>query len=113
MKVKLSIRLTDNNGEKAFGPGIAQLLRLVESTGSLNQAAKTMELSYSKAWKILRNAERLLGISFLERTIGGVHGGGSQLTQEGRRFLERYEAFRDQMCRQADELFAEMFAEDL
>lgn len=113
MKVKLSIRLTDENGEKAFGPGIAQLLRLVESTGSLNQAAKAMELSYSKAWKILRNAEHLLGVSFLERTIGGAHGGGSQLTQEGRQFLEQYEAYREKMCQQAEELFEKMFSKKL
>ena len=111
MKLKISIRLTDDQGEKVFGPGVARLLRAVAEEGSLNQAAKAMELSYSKAWKILRNAEAALDISFLERTIGGVHGGGSQLTREGQAFLERYEEYQAALNRRGEELFRQMFPE--
>ena len=37
--------------EKAFGPGMVMLLREVERTGSLQKAAKNMNMAYSKAWK--------------------------------------------------------------
>ena len=34
------------------------LLRAVEKTGSLQRAARSMNMAYSKAWKMLRVAER-------------------------------------------------------
>lgn len=37
--------------EKAFGPGVAQLLKGIEEMGSMQKAAEKMGLSYSKAWK--------------------------------------------------------------
>ena len=40
--------------EKAFGPGMVMLLREVERTGSLQKAAKNMNMAYSKAWKMLK-----------------------------------------------------------
>lgn len=112
MQVRTTVRLFDENGEKAFGIGVAQLLRRIETTGSLNQAAKSMGIAYSKAWKILHNAETLLGIAFVERSIGGAHGGGSLLSEEGRLFLEKYEAFYQEACRQNEELFRRMFAQE-
>ena len=44
--------------EKAFGPGMVMLLREVERTGSLQKAAKAMNMAYSKAWKMLKGAEK-------------------------------------------------------
>ena len=32
----------------------------------------------------------------LDRKVGGVSGGGSTLTEEARRFMRRYEAFRQE-----------------
>lgn len=107
--LKMTVRLVDENGEKAFGTGVAQLLRRIETAGSLNQAAKSMGIAYSKAWKILHNAETLLGISFVEKSIGGTHGGGSRLTGEGIAFLEKYEAFTREASRRTEELFYQMF----
>ena len=43
--------------EKAFGPGMVMLLREVERTGSLQKAAKNMNMAYSKAWHLIRSAE--------------------------------------------------------
>ncbi len=113
MQIKMTVRLLDENGEKAFGTGVALLLRRIESTGSLNQAAKSMEIAYSKAWKILHNAETLLGITFVEKSIGGAHGGGSRLTDEGRAFLEKYEVFSQEANRRTEDLFRQMFPEAL
>jgi len=109
MQVKMAIRIYDDTGGKAFGSGVAELLRKIESTGSLNKAAKEMELAYSKAWKILDVAEQKLGIVLVDRTIGGQHGGGSRLTQEGLRFLEKYEAFAEKSRVIVEALFRETF----
>ena len=45
--------------EKAFGPGMVMLLREVERTGSLQKAAKNMNMAYSKAWKKMCIRDRL------------------------------------------------------
>mgnify|MGYP003229268790 CR=1 FL=1 len=47
--------------EKCFGPGVAMLLERVRTLRSLRAAAMDMDMAYSKAWTILKQAERGLG----------------------------------------------------
>lgn len=98
--------------EKAFGPGIAELLHKVEQTGSLQKAAAAMGMSYSKAWKILKTTEEEWGFSMTDRETGGKDGGGSRLTAEGRQVLAHYEAFMEASRKELDRLFLEYFPED-
>lgn len=81
------------NNRKVFGEGPLVLLKKVEELGSLRQAAFSMGMSYSKAWKVIKQIEGELNIKLLERTIGGKAGGGSTITSEAKDFIERYEAF--------------------
>ena len=71
---------------KAFGPGIATLLRHVDALHSLRKAAAEMGMAYSKAWRIVNEAEGQLGCKLIERD--GAR--GSTLTPRGRRALEAY-----------------------
>lgn len=111
MKEKLrygvSIRLYGEN--KAFGPGIACLLRRIEETGSLQGAAASMNMAYSKAWKILKETEGEWGIALTNRETGGRSGGGSTLTEEAKEILGKYEAFVREAERQMDLLFEREF----
>lgn len=95
MKIMYKVWL-DCDG-KAFGEGPDRLLQRVESTGSLHRAAAEMKMSYRKAWLMLRAMEQRLGFTLLERKVGGVSGGGSQLTAEARDLMKRYEAFRQEV----------------
>ena len=95
MKPVTRITLTDDNGMKFFGEGPCRLLRCVEKTGSLRAAAMEMEMAYSKASKLLKQAESSLGFPLTTRNTGGKDGGGSLLTPEGRQLLGQYEAYRD------------------
>ena len=52
------IKLTLHTQERFFGPGICELLEKIQQTGSIQAASKEMEMSYTKAWKILNRAER-------------------------------------------------------
>ena len=114
MNEELSFRLTLRlfKGEKAFGPGIAELMRNIERFGSLQKAAESMDMAYSKAWKMVRETERLLGFPLTNRVIGGENGGGSNLTPEGRLFLERYEAFAEDVKKKTEESFRKHFSDD-
>lgn len=102
----ISLRLFTDR--KCFGPGVAELLRRVEEHHSLRSAAQSMEMAYSKAWTITRNAESALGVRLLERSTGGKNGGGAALTDEARRFLSGY----DNCCRRLKSFAAELVAEE-
>lgn len=97
--------------EKCFGPGVAMLLERVERLHSLRSAAMDMDMAYSKAWTILRNAERCLGFKLISSTTGGRHGGGAVLTPEGERMLATYQAFAREVRSAGEELFQKHFGE--
>jgi molybdate transport system regulatory protein len=110
LKVKLSIKLYQE--KKAFGPGLATLLRFVEQTGSLQKASSKMNMAYSKAWKMIRETEKQWGFSVTYKETGGRNGGGSRLTENGRVLLEHYEAFYKESEREVGRLFEEYFSEE-
>ena len=109
MKLVSKIVLTDDNGIKFFGEGPCRLLRGVERTGSLRAAALEMEMAYSKANKLLKQAEDSLGFPLTTRSAGGKAGGGSVLTPEGKRWLHQYEQFRDACIEANQTLFQQYF----
>ena len=109
MKPVTRITLTDDNGIKFFGEGPCRLLRAVERTGSLRAAAMEMEMAYSKANKLLKQAEQALGYPLTARSTGGRDGGGSVLTPEGRKLLEQYEAYRDACVKANQALYRRFF----
>ena len=88
-----------------------RLLRHIDETGSFAAAAKIMGLSYRRAWGKVREIEAGLGMRLVESDVGGTHGGQSRLTDEARRFVERFERYRAAMERHAAEEFTRAFAE--
>lgn len=95
MKAVTKIIFLKDSGEKFFGEGPARLLRRVEECGSLRSAAISMEMAYTKALKLVKQAEEALGFPLIKRTTGGKDGGGSILTEHGKQWLCQYEAYRD------------------
>lgn len=111
MEAVTHIVFLDDQHKKFFGEGPYQLLLAVSKNGSLRSAAMSMGMAYTKALKLLKNAETALGFPLTVRTIGGKAGGGSCLTPEGKRWIEKYEAYRD-ACIQANcRLYLEFFPE--
>ena len=73
-----------------LGPGKAELLALIASTGSLSEAARSMDMSYNRAWLHVK----AMNEGFIEPVVslvrGGASGGGAVLTETGRQVLELY-----------------------
>ena len=107
MKIMYKVWL-DCDG-KAFGEGPDRLLQRVETSGSLHKAAAEMKMSYRKAWLMLRAMEQRLGFPLLDRKVGGVSGGGSQLTPGARDLMKRYEAFRKEVEDALQEIYTRHF----
>ena len=111
MKAVTKITFLDDNNEKFFGEGPARLLHGIEKSGSLRAAAISMDMAYTKALKLIRNAENALGFVLIRRSAGGRDGGGSALTEEGKEWLARYEAYRDACKLSNSKLYLEFFPE--
>lgn len=109
LRLAVTLRLLDDEGQRRFGPGVAALLEEVREKRSLRAAAASMGMAYSKAWRIVRTAEDALGYKLLSSTIGGRHGGGAVLTEEAEALLAAYQALRDEVSAYARERFQERF----
>ena len=109
LRLAVTLRLLDDEGQRRFGPGVAALLEEVREKRSLRAAAASMGMAYSKAWRIVRTAEDALGYKLLSSTIGGRHGGGAALTEEAEALLAAYQALRDEVDAFARKRFEERF----
>lgn len=110
LHLKLTVRLFTDDNQRCFGPGIATLLERVREHHSLRAAAASMEMAYSKAWRIIRTAEDVFGCKLLDSTIGGQHGGGAVLTPEAERLLAAYWNYQRDVERYARDRFDGAFS---
>lgn len=78
------------DGKGVFGKGKWLLLDAVKREGSLQAAARTLGISYRKAWGDLRETEKELGIPLLKHHRGGPEGGSSALTEAGLLWWREY-----------------------
>jgi molybdate transport system regulatory protein len=90
-KIALKLRLWRDE-EVAFGPGKADLLEAIGQTGSISAAARTMDMSYRRAWLLVDVMNRSFREPLVHSAAGGTRGGGAQLTEAGLRVLEQFRA---------------------
>ena len=91
--MRIAYKLWLDHHGKAFGDGPYELLKWVDKTKSLHQAAHQMGMAYSKAWKLILTIEKRLGLPLLERKVGGHSGGGSRITPQAKKLMNQYERF--------------------
>lgn len=108
MNIGWKIWLT-KDGSKIYGKGPKELLQRTEKMGSLRKAAMSMNMSYSKAWNLISNLEKSLGFKILDKTIGGVDGGSSTLTEEGKVLMSKYEDLEKRVEEAILKIFEETF----
>lgn len=76
----------------AFSDTRIRLLEEIDRKGSISQAAKAVPMSYKAAWDAIDNLNNLGIEPLVVRSAGGRQGGGSQLTDYGRRIVAMYRA---------------------
>ena len=109
MKVVTCIYMYDEM-QRVFGPGPYELLMYIDKCGSLRKAASEMGISYSKALKLISRAEKAFGFPLTNKTIGGVKGGGSVLSEEAKVFLEKYARYKEECDEHNRRLYLEYFS---
>ena len=97
--------LEDGNGEIIMGEGRQRILELVEQTGSINQTAKLMKMSYRGVWGKIKATE----MHFNKKIVITERRHGSRLSEEGKRLLANYARLKEK-CQRADEkIFKDIF----
>jgi len=84
----------------ALGPGKVELLEQIDAEGSILKAAKRMNMSYMRAWTLLRTMERCFKSELVTKSRGGKTGGSAQLTPSGLKILALYRRM-EMDCRKA------------
>lgn len=87
-------RIWIDGGEGTFlGYGRIVLLERIRESGSITQAAKSMEMSYRHAWELVDSMNRQAAKPLVETAAGGKKGGGTRLTEEGERAVSLFWKF--------------------
>ena len=109
MKLDLAAVIMNDENEKVFGKGPYLLLRGIETTGSLNAAAKELGMAYTKAVTIINRAEKQLGYQLTLRCTGGRNGGGSTLTENAVKLMAAWDAFQAEIRILSESLYDKYF----
>lgn|SRR3990172_6645013 len=99
------------DGEPVFGRGRRFLLEAIDAHGSINRAAKEVNISYRKAWSHIKVMEERLGMKLVERQTGGKNGGGAVLTGDAKEFLKKFERMEDGLREVVNKKFKRTFGE--
>jgi molybdate transport system regulatory protein len=80
-------------GEETFlAYGRIVLLEKIRESGSISAAARSIGMSYRRAWWHVETMNRLAKRPLVETAVGGKGGGGTRLTPEGEEAVRLYRA---------------------
>ena len=109
---KCKLWFSTKNDEGVFGDGKYQLLKAIQKTGSLKAASLSLDISYRKAWGDLKKSEKCLGIKLINKIRGGVDGGKTVLTLEGKKIIKAYSKYAGTIKNQIEKSF-KLFVKEL
>ncbi|WP_071673120.1 winged helix-turn-helix domain-containing protein [Nioella nitratireducens] len=90
------LRIRVHFGEALMlGPGKADLLELIGTTGSISAAGRAMSMSYKRAWSLVDEMNHAFQTPLVESARGGPKGGGAHLTDTGQAVLDHYRKLED------------------
>ena len=104
-KIKYKLWL-EKDGEIIIGLGRDKLLREIQKTGSIKRASENLGISYKKALEYIKAMEKRTGKKLVETKRGGKERGGSKLTPEAKKLLEKFEHIKkefDNLIKQLEE----------
>jgi len=78
----------EQNGSAFLAPGRIDLLEAIGKLGSISSAAKAVGMSYKAAWDAVDAMNNRAAAALVARSVGGSKGGGTRLTDYGKRVVE-------------------------
>ena len=105
LRLKSSQWIVDEHNNIIIGKGRAEILKNIEKTGSINQAAKVMKMSYKAVWSKIKATEKHLNT----RIVHADRKEGSRLSREGKDLLEKYIRLKKECMSADDRMFSDIF----
>ena len=102
MKIKSKIWIESEEGI-LLGEGRVKLLKMIEETGSLNKASKSLKISYQKAWRMIDEMNTFPTHPIIKTQIGGSKGGETSLTDYGKSLILIYDTINKDCWKFLDE----------
>ncbi len=93
--IELVIRIPFN-GDTALGPDKVDLLEAIVATGSISAAAKSMHMSYKRAWDLVNMMNSSFNQPLVITATGGKHGGGAEVSDFGLNIIQIYRQMEQQ-----------------
>lgn len=91
MSVSIESRIwIKKNGKSFLGPGRINLLEAIDKTGSISKAATLLNMSYKKAWGLLKSMDSQSEQALVIKETGGKNGGGTRLTDQGKIIIKKF-----------------------
>lgn len=88
---RISFRF-DFDEDRRLGPGKVALLEAVRDAGAISTAARTLGMSYRRAWLLVEAMNGMFKVPVVQTAHGGPRGGGAALTPFGAEVVSRYRA---------------------
>ena len=82
-KASLTAALAEQRSDRRI-----DVLRRIQASGSISEAARQVGISYKAAWQALDTLSNLAGVELVQRSVGGRGGGGAVLTPDALLLLE-------------------------
>lgn len=80
----------ERQGQTYLSWGRVVLLERIGEHGSVSAAAKSMDMSFSHAWKLVESMNALAPDPLVDKQAGGKGGGGAWLTEAGRQAVRDF-----------------------
>ena len=105
LKLKSSYWIVNESNQIIIGKGRMEILDNIEKTGSINQAAKIMKMSYKAVWSKIKFTEKHLNVKIVDADKKT----GTRLTREGKNLLENYRCLHDKCILADNKIFKSIF----
>ena len=105
LRLKSSQWIVDENDNAIIGKGRMEILDNIEKTGSINQTAKMMKMSYKAVWSKIKATEKHLNAVIVHTDRRE----GSRLSKEGKELLEKYRLLKKECLSADDSIFNAIF----
>ncbi len=108
--VKLELRsshwIVDQNNNIVFGKGRMEILETIEQTGSINQTARVLKMSYKTVWSKIKSTEKHLRV----KVVRSDKKTGTHLTLEGQQLVKMFTQLRERCLSADDRIFENIFS---
>jgi len=106
MQYQIKSRLWIATKQGTFlGEGRVTLLSEIIEKGSISAAAKSLGISYRKAWKMIDIMNSQARNPLVVRQSGGSRGGGTRVTEEGKNMIKKYRQLKEKCFKYIDKTF--------